>query len=109
MERMKMEHPEREWQGLGDEQLIDGNRQLRALSRFDLDHQYAIKSETHLWVVMVTHRATDQMLEAFLDPEAGEPMLDAETLAQPPALLCWVCSQPFSQRLRMRKCPGEPR
>lgn len=109
MERMQYDPAApREWSGLGNGQTINPQRQVGARSAFDADVSFAEKSHTHLWVVMITHRATDQMLDAFGDPDdSNMPILDADTLAQPPAVICWICTQPYEPRLRLRRCNGD--
>jgi len=59
----------------------------------------------HVWVVMAGYV---QSAEAMRKAQRGEQVnLDAENLAIVQSG-CFVCEQPYSERLSYRKCPGEP-
>jgi len=97
---------EREWTGLGDHQEVSGHRQLQAEDRFEAERSYALKSQTHLWVVTLMHKATDGTLDVY-DGKDGTPLLDADTLLMRPAVGCYLCEELYTPRLRLRRCPGE--
>lgn len=109
MEKMQFgSEGKREWTGLGNHQEVTPARQTHALTQFNQDEEFAKKAHVHLWVVMLTHRASDTMLDSFVSNDPGDlPLLDADTLAMPPATICWICTQPFDSRMRLRRCPGE--
>lgn len=92
----------------GDLQRVDPDRILNAEQAGNRDVEYALKSRTHLWIVTVAHKATDQLLDAFDGKDGAQPILDAETLWMRPAASCFVCEQPYARRLRHRRCPGDP-
>lgn len=95
--------------GLGDRQEITPQRQKFAREQAQKEYEYAVKAQTHLWTVVMSHRATEAMLDAVSGVKADTlPLLDADTLLDPPSVGCFVCEQPFEPRLRHRKCPGEP-
>lgn len=95
------------WSGSGERQEVAADRMERAGRGFDQEVLYATKSETHLWVTILVHRASDQTLDALSGVGDGQPILDAETLTQSPATVCYICSEPFDPRLRRRKCKGD--
>lgn len=99
---------DREWVGLGDQHEVTPTRLLAAEATFEEAYAYAVKSETHLWVVTMMHRATDGTLDVF-DGREGAPLLDADTLLMRPSVGCYVCEQVYEPRLRRRRCAGEPR
>jgi hypothetical protein len=83
-----------------------GAQQLAKLNaRMDAAYSYATKSKQHLWIATTTYQVSDHALQNI----GREPLnLDLETMLMQPALGCYVCEQPYSPRLRLRKCPGEP-
>lgn len=95
--------------GIGDRQEVTPHRQEVARSEARKAFDFAVKSETHLWTVVMSHRASDALLDAVegLTPDSM-PLLDTDTLLDPPSVGCMVCEQPYEPRLRRRKCPGEP-
>jgi hypothetical protein len=99
---------EPDWVGTGHQQEIPAARLAAAADRMDAAYAYAVKSETHLWVVTLAHLATEGTLDAF-DGATNTPLLDADTLLTRPAAGCYVCEQNYEPRLRRRRCPGEPR
>lgn len=101
--------PDREWVGLGQQQEVNPTRILHAESKFEEAVTYAVKSQSHLWTVVLIHVATKQMLDAFTDGDpTNMPMLDADTLASRPVLCCYLCGAPYADtRERMRKCKGD--
>ena len=59
----------------------------------------------HVWMIMAGYV---QSAEAMRKAQRGEQVyLDAENLAFVQSG-CFVCEQPYSDRLSYRKCPGEP-
>ncbi len=100
---------EPDWIPQGDQQEIPKSRWEAASQRFDTAYQYAVKSQTHLWIVTLIHTATDQTLDAFDGRGDSSPILDADTIAAAPAVGCFVCEEPYDPRFRLRRCPGEPR
>lgn len=96
------------WVGMGDQQEATPHRLEQATTRLEREQATAVKSQAHLWLVLLTHKASDAMLDAFADPDpANVPILDLDTLMGQPAVVCYVCEQPFTQRDRLRRCPGE--
>lgn len=98
----------RQWTGQG-EQEISGDRQRVGLSRHEELYRYAVASKTHMWVAVISHAASDDLLRAMTgDDEASLPILDVDTMLGPPAIGCYVCEQTYEPQLRLRRCPGEP-
>jgi hypothetical protein len=57
----------------------------------------------HVWTTMVCYRVTVESLRG------GETMhLDPENIATAQTG-CFICEQPYSERLSFRKCTGEPK
>lgn len=66
--------------------------------------RYAMKSQTHLWVVSATFTVDKEMLRAG----GGETeLLNPERVRQLGAG-CLVCSEAYDPRLLDRKCKGDP-
>lgn len=87
-------------------------RQASAGTALEAAEDYARKSQTHLWLLLITYKVPD----AFLDAQDGlkpkdDPtaILDPDAILGVPALVCYLCEQPYDRRLRHRRCPGEPR
>lgn len=96
--------------GTGDLQELNPHRQQYARTRLDEAESYARASETHMWLVILTHKGTDAMLDAFDSPDpAAMPILDVDTMMGSPAIACFVCEAIYEPRLRRRKCPGDPK
>ena len=56
----------------------------------------------HVWITLASFRCAD--------PGApGDLLLDRENLFTYPQIGCYVCEEPFTPRLKHRRCPGEPR
>lgn len=98
--------------GTGEQQFVDQSRMERLDDVLEREAATAVKMERHLWIVLMAHRGTDKMLDAWdkalVDPDSP-PTLDADTLMANPALACYVCDVAYEPRLRRRKCPGETR
>lgn len=99
---------DRRWVGLGDEQEVTAARQEHARAAFDKAYEYAVRAHEHLWIVTLAHHATDGTLDALDGASDQMPLLDADTLAFPPGVGCYVCEEPYNRRERRRRCKGEP-
>lgn len=61
--------------------------------------------DEHAWMALAVYRLSAETLRA----QAGDQLhLDRENLATI-EIGCYVCEQPYSERLSYRRCPGEPR
>lgn len=60
----------------------------------------------HVWITAAAFRLTDESAKAACTG-AGQVHLDMENLASL-NVGCYVCEQPWSQRLAHRRCTGEP-
>lgn len=59
----------------------------------------------HVWITVVAHRmSTEAVRRAHA---GGQVLLDMENIASVHTG-CYVCEEPYSDRLSYRKCPGEP-
>lgn len=59
----------------------------------------------HVWVAMAVYRMSADTLRAA----AGDQLhFDRENLATI-EIGCFVCEQPYAERMSYRRCPGEPR
>jgi hypothetical protein len=58
----------------------------------------------HVWIAAAVYRVQP---EALRGSEGEELHLDSENLAAVD-VGCYVCEQPWSERLSYRKCPGDP-
>lgn len=105
---LRDETPDPGWHGIGQQVELTPGRQQAARDEFERRVSYAIKSETHLWIVTLAHYASDQLIEAMAGNTDALPLLDTETLAFPPVTGCYVCEEPYDRRLRHRKCKGDP-
>ena len=85
----------------GIQQSTDGWR-----DRLDQELAYAARAEVHLWAAVLTHKISEQALDNI----SNEPLLlDVESMLNQPIIGCLVCEEPYSDRMRRRKCPGEPK
>lgn len=57
----------------------------------------------HVWIVNATYVVPVETLRG-----SGSNILDGENLAMI-TKGCYICEQPYSERLSYRRCPGEPR
>jgi len=105
----RMEYGEGRLIPTGILQEVNPTRQEHARETGNADYDYAVKSQTHYWIVVVSHRATDAVLDSHDGVTGDLPILDADTMTGPPSVGCMVCEEPYTSRLRRRKCPGEPR
>jgi len=90
-------------------QEVTSQRQVYLRGTSTAEEEYAVKSQTHLWVVTIAHKATDSILDMRDGLTGDMPILDADTMWMEPAVGCFICEQVYEPRLRRRKCPGEPR
>ena len=60
----------------------------------------------HVWVATVAFRITPDEARASED-DASQVHLDMENIAAV-GVICFVCEEPFTQRLSYRRCKGEP-
>jgi hypothetical protein len=88
------------WALTGDKQHISGTRQEAAETRFDAAIDRAVRLREHLWIAVVPFFVTPP-----LDDGA---MLDAENIASAPSVGCYVCEEPWDERVARRRCPGDP-
>lgn len=94
--------------GTGIHQEVTPRRQEVAMDALERDRAYHEKAGTHLWIVVVVHRASDGLLDGVDDPDRADlRLIDADTMAGPPAVACFICEQAYEPRLRRRRCPGE--
>ena len=92
---------------LGDKVEVTPDRQVAAESVFDRRVALAMEHKTHLWIVTIVHYASDQMLDAFSGVSGELPLLDHESIAMRPGIICWICEESFEPRIRNYKCRGE--
>lgn len=109
MQEMEFDPELREWVGTEVIQEITPQRQIHVNEEFDKRYSYHTKSQTHMWMVMLTHYASDTLLDAVSGDSESTPLLDSDTLAMAPRVGCYICETMFEPILRLRKCPGEPK
>jgi hypothetical protein len=95
------------WTGLGDRAPVYPDRQQSAEAAFDQQVASAARHHRHLWVVIVKHFASQQVLDALSGGPAGALILDSETIAGVPAVGCYLCAVNFDPALRDQRCQGE--
>lgn len=61
----------------------------------------------HVWITAAAFRLSDESARAAAEGGA-QVHLDMENLASL-SVGCYVCEEPWSQRLAHRRCKGEPR
>jgi hypothetical protein len=92
---------------LGESQRLDGGSIDALDDRYDRAWEYATKAGVHLWAAMAAFQVSPDALVAM---EQGQPLtMDGETLLGAPRVGCLVCEAVYAPRLRMRRCPGEPK
>jgi len=83
-----------------------GTEQMTKLdARHARDYEYALKSQSHLWVATTAYKLSDEAVDNMTTTEIN---LDLENMLMSPAIGCFICEEPFTRRLRHRKCAGEP-
>lgn len=80
---------------------VDPAREPDLEAQADLLERAAIRTGSHLWVVLARYRVED--------PADGAQLLDAASLMGYPLVGCWVCELPYSQALAYRRCRGRAR
>lgn len=65
------------------------------------------RGREHVWIATAVYRIQPEAVRAAIANNESLH-LDRENLATI-EVGCWVCEQPFSERLSHRKCTGEPR
>lgn len=109
---MNGQEPQGHWFGSGVHQEVTPARQESMAEALEKAEAYAVKSQTHLWLLMVTYKAPDGFLDVqdgLATPGDAGTILDADVMMGTPALVCYLCEQPYHRSLRFRRCPGEPR
>jgi len=93
----------------GTVQLLTADRAERAAAAFGKEVEYAEKAETHVWIVTVAHRITDDRARAAVTGTGDGPiLLDAESVSVS-GIGCYRCEQELTQRLIGKRCKGDPR
>lgn len=93
---------------LGDSQRLEGGTIDAIDARYDREWDYATKAGVHLWAAFAAYKVSPEALVGLV--EQGQPLImDAETLLSAPRIGCLVCEAQYAPRLRMRRCPGEPK
>ncbi|HXH77297.1 hypothetical protein [Nocardioides sp.] len=93
----------------GHRQDVTPTRQANASATSDADYDYHLKSSTHYWIVIVSHKANGSLLDAHDEVPGAVGIIDADTMLGPPDVCCFICEESYEPRLRRRKCPGESR
>lgn len=65
---------------------------------------YDDRSGDHFWVIMAAYHTNPAQ---WVDGE--KPNLDHENLVNIAGPGCYYCEQSYTGRLRLRRCPGDPR
>lgn len=89
------------WRALGDEQEVTPDRLEAAIALFDEEVAMATVRREHYWLAIVGFRVQVPM-------EDGTH-LDRENIRTGPHIGCFICEEPYSERLQHRKCKGQPR
>jgi hypothetical protein len=90
-------------------QRVEAARIKTADEKLEADLEYAIKSQSHLWIGAVVHRVSQQLAESIaLRPATTEPHFDAESLSSI-EFGCFICEEPLTRAIVRKRCPGEPR
>lgn len=89
---------QRQWQ-TGPKLHVTPERQLAGATRFDAALALGLEHRQHVRVAATAYLITDPTVELHLD---------AENLTGPPGLGCYICEEPFSERLAERRCKGTP-
>lgn len=86
--------------------LITGSGVTYAPSKGAEDRLQPRMPGDHVWVSLAAFRLTEESAKAAMTG-TGQVHLDMENLASL-NVGCYVCEQPWSQRLAHRRCTGEP-
>lgn len=87
-----------EWAGTGRYEQIDRPSEINRIPPYDP------RSGDHCWVITTAHRV-DPSQFSMRNP----PILDRETLMIVAGPGCFYCEQPYTPKLAVRRCKGEPR
>lgn len=90
----------------GVKQLIEGEQLKKVDEKYEREYDYAVKSQTHLWVATTVYMLSDEAVSTMGE---GPVLLDIENLLMVPLIGCFVCEEPFDSKLIHRRCKGEPR
>lgn len=89
----------------GVRQHVGGEQLAKINDRYTREYAWAAKAQRHLWVATCAYVLTEHAVANMTE----EPVnLDVENLLSSPAVGCFICEEPYSQRIRHRKCPGDP-
>lgn len=83
----------REWVGT--------NQSIRLPPQIDRVPEFDPRSGDHLWAIGTMYR--------WGGPTVERPTLDAENMLLLTGPGCFYCEQLWSERLAVRRCPGQPR
>lgn len=84
---------------------IPGTSPAASGKRLERALKHAQVNGDHVWCAFLIHTISPGALERL---ETDPPLFDAESLAGV-QLGCYACEQQYQPRLRLRRCPGEPR
>lgn len=91
----------------GTVQHADGDRVGRANDAFQRHIDYAVKSQTHLWIAVAAHRISDGLAKRVARGSDEPVVMDLENLAVM-GISCYICEEPLNPRILDRRCPGDP-
>jgi hypothetical protein len=91
----------------GTVQHVDPGRLGRANDSFQKDIDYALASQSHLWIAMAAHRITPALAKRIAEGSTEPVVMDLENLAVM-GVSCYVCEEPLNRKLVDRRCPGDP-
>ena len=87
----------------GEVEEVEADWLTMAQQKFAEEIRVAMLAGDHVWISVVTHRVSSQVLLA------EEPThLNSETVRMVQSG-CYVCEKPFDPRLAGRRCQGEPK
>jgi hypothetical protein len=95
--------------GTGMTQEATPGRQEHAREMLDNAVAYATKSHTHLWIVLLTYRATDGFLDHQDGTDPNPALLDVDLLLGVPGIGCYICETTYRPAERRRRCTGTPK
>lgn len=70
--------------------------------RFDEELRLARLGRDHLWIALFGYRVAMPL------PTEDDVMFDLENLRTGPNIGCYICEQPYSDRVASRACQGDP-
>lgn len=89
------------WHHAGIEQEVTADRMARADQLFELELAQARQRREHYWIALVGFRVQP--------PMEGDTHLDSENIRTGPHVGCFLCEEPYAERIAFRRCKGEPR